>query len=161
MPHSPLKYAYLYWCRTMKAYIFVDNMWSNCWSEYSNLFPYIIDEIILAAAQFNGRDVSNALPVNRKDSISLFKNFFCGLEAAKKKNNKQHKLEAVLFRAQVSTRSGTVGLLWPHGGTVISIWKGARSSLIFHSSEYMICCILFQKCVLQKKTCWWRYSKPI
>ena len=45
-----------------------------------------------------------------------------------------YKLEAVLFRAQVSARSGR--LLWPPGGAVIGQReKGAMSTSAFHGNR--------------------------
>ena len=72
----------------------------------------------------------------------------------------EQKVEAVLFRAQVSARSGRSS--WPPGGTIIGqCEKGGMCFLTFHGNASMICGTLFQKYILQKSTCWWRYNRPM
>ena len=72
----------------------------------------------------------------------------------------EQKLGAVLFRAQVSARSGR--LSWPPGGAIIGqCEKAAMCFLTFHGNACMICGTLFQKYILQKSTCWWRYNRPM
>ena len=72
----------------------------------------------------------------------------------------EQKVEAVLFRAQVSARSGR--LSWPPGGAIIGqCEKGGMCFLTFRGNACMICGTLFQKYILQKSTCWWRYNREI
>ena len=65
----------------------------------------------------------------------------------------------------ITTPPGPGRLSWPPGGAIIGQFENGAFFLtplmaIWHSESWFEA-FLFQKCVSQKSTCWWRYNMPV